>query len=194
MAKQLTNTPTGVLTGFVAIEKPSTKFDDTGVYSCQVAFTGKDAVKMEGIIDGLMSGAAQIGLSKDVKRSANPPYTMENKTLTVKFKQKARISSKTGQVYEMNIKLYDAKGVLIEQEIGLGTGSLVKVAFSAYSWAVASLGAGITLQPVCIQVIKLVKYAGGSSNPFEAEEGYTAAVKNDQPFGDTDDTTDDNDF
>jgi len=189
---QLIVTPTGTLSGFVAIEQPSTKFDDDGVYSCQVDFTGSDATGMKVAIDKLMKESLDAGEPRGVKRAANPPYTVADKVLTVKFKQKAKVKTRDGRVYEMAIKLYDATGREIEEELGLGTGSKVKVAYTSYGWAVAALGCGVTLQPGSIQVIELVKYEGASSNPFEAVEGFTAAEKETTPFEDTVD--DDGDF
>ena len=182
MANALTVTPTGSLTGFVAIEKPSTKFDDNGIYSCQVAFTGKDAKEMKGIIDGLMADSVAAGAKKGVKKVANAPYTIENKTLTVKFKQKAVIKSRAGKTFEMKVKVYDAAGKEVDEDTGMSADSKVKVAFSSYAWAVAALGCGVTLQPSCVQIIELVKYQAAGSNPFDAVDGYEAAKKDSNPF------------
>lgn len=175
MGKGLINTPTGTIVGFCAIEKPSTKFDDLGVYSCQVEFLGDDAKAMKAVVDGLMADSLKVGTQ--VTRAAIPPYTIANKTITIKFKQRAVIKTKAGDKYNKIIKLFDATGQLIEKDIGLSAGSEVKIAFSTYSWAVPSLGCGVTLQPACIQVIKLVKFVDKDINPFEVEEGYQAAKK-----------------
>lgn len=174
-------TPNGKLTGFVAIEKPSTKFDENGVYSCQVAFTGSDAKAMKEMIDGFM--AESMNKSAKVKKPGMPPYTIEGKTLVVKFKQKARIVTKAGDVYEKEIKVYDAANKLVEEPLFMGEGSTVRVAFKPYLWAVAALGCGCTLQLEMVQVIDLVKRtSGGSDNPFESTEGFTAAKKDVNPF------------
>ena len=175
-------TPNGKLTGFVAIEKPSTKFDDNGVYSCQVAFTGADAKEMVKLIDGLMEDANKNG--KVAKRKAQPPYTIEDKTLVVKFKNKARITSRSGEVFEKTIKIFDAQNKAVTEPLFMGEGSVVRIAFKPYCWSVAALGNGCTLQLEMVQVIDLVKREQGSSegNPFEATEGFTAARKNDNPF------------
>jgi len=181
-------TPNGTLTGFVAIEKPSTKFDDNGVFSCQVAFTGEDAKKMKKEIDNAM--AESLKNAKGVKRAANPPYTIEGKTLVVKFKQKARIVTRKGDVWEKDVKLFDAANKPITEYIAVGEGSVVKVAYDSYAWGVAALGAGITLQLQMVQVIDLVKRSsgdGGVDNPFEATEGFTAANKKTNPFEGSDD-------
>jgi hypothetical protein len=174
-------TPIGTLTGFVAIEKPSTKFDDNGVYSCQVSFTGKDAKEMKETIDAYMEESKTN--SKKVSRMANPPYTIEGKTLVVKFKQKARILSRSGDFYEKEVKLFDAKNNPVEEQLFLGEGSAVRVAYKPYLWGVAALGCGCTLQLEMVQVIDLVKrQSGGEANPFGEEEGFVAAKKDVNPF------------
>lgn len=189
-------TPNGKLTGFVAIEKPSTKFDDNGVYSCQVAFTGDAAKKMKKVIDELMAESAS--KNKKVKKAAQPPYTIEDKMLVVKFKQKARIVTRGGDVWEKEVKIFDAKNKKVEEPLFMGEGSTVRVAYKPYLWQVAALGCGCTLQLEMVQVIDLVKReAGGTDNPFDAVEGFTAADKDANPFeagDDEDDTEEDEDI
>ena len=68
MAKELTVTPVGILTGFVALEKPSVKFDNNGIYCCQVAFTGADAKDMKRKINQLMDHSFTTGSKSGIKR------------------------------------------------------------------------------------------------------------------------------
>lgn len=171
-------TPTGSLTGFVAIEKPSTKFNEDGVYSCQVAFTGPAAQEMKSRIDDYMKASL---LSSKGKKAANAPYTIEDKTLIVKFKNKAMIRTRTGETINLTVRLYDAKNKEINEQINLGEGSLVKVAYQPYLWNVSSLGAGCSLQLSMVQVIKLEARTAAGGSPFGEESGFTAPPK-DNPF------------
>jgi len=171
-------TPTGTLTGFVAVEKPSTKFNEDGVYSCQVAFTGPAAQEMKSRIDAYMKTSL---LTSKGKKAANAPYTIEDKTLIVKFKNKAMIKRRTGEVINLTIRLYDAKNKEINEQINLGEGSIVKVAYQPYLWNVTSLGAGCSLQLSMVQVIKLEAHASTGGSPFGEESGFTAGPK-DNPF------------
>ena len=189
---QVVVTPTGTLSGFVALETPSTKFDDDGVYSCQVDFTGDDAQMMKRALDKLVADSVSDGLKRGVKKAANPPYTIANKVLTVKFKQKAKIKARDGRTFDMTVKIFDAKGKEVTEDLGIGTGTEVRVAYTSYAWAVAALGCGVTLQPGSVQIIKLVKYEGSGSNPFDAVDGFTAAEKASSPF-EADDVADDDD-
>lgn len=173
-------TPIGRLTGFTAIERPSTKFDDNGVYSCQVAFKGEGAKAMKKLIDGYMEKS--LDSNKSVKKAANPPYSVENKELIVKFKQKARIVSRSGEVYEKDVKIFDAANEKVNEPLFMGEDSQVRVAFNPYMWQVPALGCGVTLQLEMVQVIELVKREGGGGNPFEEMEGFVAAKKDVNPF------------
>jgi len=140
---QVVVTPTGTLSGFVALETPSTKFDDDGVYSCQVDFTGDDAQMMKRALDKLVADSVSDGLKRGVKKAANPPYTVANKVLTVKFKQKAKIKARDGRTFDMTVKIFDAKGKEVAEDLGIGTGTEVRVAYTSYAWAVAALGCGV---------------------------------------------------
>lgn len=171
--KKAVVTPTGIVSGFVAIETPSTKFDPDGTYSVQVDFVGNDAKHMKKAIDKLMADSLEAGIRREVTRAANPPYSIKNKILTVKFKQKAVIKARDGRTFNKDVKIFDAKGKPVNTDLGIGADSFIKVAYTDYLWAVSALGCGVSLQPEFIQVIKLVKYEGGSdANPFEIEEGY----------------------
>jgi len=177
-------TPTGILTGFIAIERPSTKFHDDGVYSCQMAFTGEDATVMKRNIDGYIKDS--LSTASNANKSAAPPYTIDGETLIVKFKSNALIRKRNGEVINLNIKLYDASNKEITAPIGIGEGSLAKIAYKPYLWAVSALGAGCTLQLSMIQVVDLVRseYLDGmSATPFKKLEGYTM----DTPFNDDND-------
>jgi len=191
---QLIVTPTGTISGFVALETPSTKFDDAGIYSCQVDFTGEDAKIIKTDIDNMIAEAIAEGLKSGVKKAATPPYTVDNKVLTVKFKQKAQIKARDGRTFDMTVKIYDAKGKEVAEDLCIGVGTEVRIAYTSYSWAVASLGCGVTLQPGSVQIIKLVKYEGSGLNPFEELEGFTTADKESIPFEDGVDADNTGDF
>lgn len=173
-------TPIGQLTGFVAIETPSVKFGPA-TYSCKMAFTGTEAKKMKEAIDMIMLDSKAKSGSKG---SANPPYKVEDKQLIVSFKQKAEIKSRAGKVYEMTVKVYDAKGQPVNEVLGMGSGTECRISYSPYMWTVPSLGgAGATLQLEMIQILKLVKYeGGGGGNPFGEVEGDFVIETKTNPF------------
>lgn len=172
-------TPNGIITGFCALEKPSTKFNPDGIYSCQVIFTGTDAIGMKEMIDGYMDMSLREAKPK-VNHAAVPPYIVDQddqNSLHLKFKAKAIIRTKDGSEINKSPKIYDTKKNEITEPIGIGAGSIVKVAFRPYLWAVAALGAGCSLQLEMVQIINLVvsNYFNDGPPPFDAEsDGYIA--------------------
>lgn len=193
-------TPKVKLSGYVFIEHPSTKYKPEGEYSCKADYTGTAAKKMKKTLDDFMKES--LAKASNAKKEANPPYiisgTGDKMVLTVTFKQKAVIITKTGEKFEKEVKLFDAKANPIEEQIMLGAGSTVIISYSVYMWNVSATGAGITLQPEMIQVIDLVKREQNfTENPFSERDGYTAAKKDQSPFSpedNTDDTAEDDEY
>lgn len=189
---KITKTPKGKIVGFISIEKPSTKFDPNGEYSCKVAFTGEDAKTMKKTIDDIMEESRN-GTNNSTRLAA-PPYTVENKQLVVKFKEKARIN-KFGTMIDTEISLYDSKKNKINDFIGLGKESVVSIAYKPYVWNNPSLGSGCTLQLKMVQIFELVKMDMESNedfNPFDADEG-SFQIENDDSGLEEEELNDDTD-
>ena len=162
-------TPEGTIKGFAAIQKPSEKYN---TYSCKMAFTGADAKTMKDLIDGYMKESM---VKSGAKTTAKPPYNIIDKQLIVSFKNKAEVTSRTGKKFDIQVKVFDAKGQPIEELLGIGEGTVGRISFNPYMWSVPAIGgAGVTMQLEMFQVINLVKYSNNnsvSSNPFDAVEG-----------------------
>ncbi|MFH1952540.1 MAG: hypothetical protein ABIL06_13085 [Pseudomonadota bacterium] len=79
------------------------------------------------------------------------------------------ITFKTGEQYPP--KIFDKHGQIIPQEVLVGNGSKVRVAFTMASYD--GFGGGVTMYLGAVQVIELVEYQGGSASDygFEVEEG-----------------------
>lgn len=196
-------TPFGVVRGFAAIVKPSTKFDDNGVYSFNLEFSGADAKEMKTKIDGWMKKSMK---EAEATRSANPPYEVnkENKTLTVKFKLKAVIKTRKGD-WERSIDLYGPKGGKVRIPKKYAEGTELRVNCEPYMWNVPSMGAGITIQPLAVQFRKVVEWTPDAVDPDEhvfediseqcAADGQREPLEpqEDDDFADDDTDTDDGD-
>lgn len=194
------------LYGFVSLETADTKFDDKGVYHTKAYFRGEDAKAAKAVIDKAMKSNAK---AKGAKKLANPPYTVEvvedANALVVKFKMKAKIETRSGDVFEKKVSFFDSKGAAIEGKLGIAAGSKVNIAATLYGWNVASAGAGVSLQPANIQVIELVSYQKTSGSIFDTLEGGFEAseelvqdtLSDDgqaEPAEDTDEEDDDEEF
>ena len=70
------------------------------------------------------------------------------------------------EIWERKPKQYDSQGNLIDVQVGAG--SELIVACDIYAWDTGS-NKGITLQPIAVQVIKLVEYV--EKHGFDAVEG-----------------------
>mgnify|MGYP005839752281 CR=1 FL=1 len=159
---KLETTPIGTLSGFVALETPSFKFDEDGIYSCKMLFEGKNAVAMKEKIDSHIEDANIKNKSK-----LSFPYEIdENEKLIVRFKQKGKKTSINGEVYEYNIKFFNSKAEEITTPLDMGEGSKIKIAYTPYVWNSPGFGVGCTMQPVMVQVIELVKFSR-DDNPFD---------------------------
>jgi len=167
-------TPFGVVKGFAAIDKPSTKFDDDGIYSFNLEFAGKDAKEMKAEIDHWMGDSLE---ESGAKKAANPPYEInkDDKTLIVKFKLKAVIISRSGGRYEKTIDLYGANGGKIRKPKRYAEGSVLRASYTVYMWNAGASGAGITLQPVAVQFKKVVEWESTERPEFDAVDGYDEA-------------------
>jgi hypothetical protein len=159
-------------------------YNDNGefAYSTSLLARGQDAADFMKLIDGLMTASqAQF----DAKKLEEPPYEpyvdRDNKAhegvTRFKFKVKTGIETSRG-IWNRKPYFLDAalKPCAVEPMIGEGTEA--RVAFQVYNWQ--SKGkAGITLQPIFLQIVKLVEYqphqiSGEEVGFTPIDGGYTA--------------------
>lgn len=147
--------PKGVAV-YPRLNTPSTKFKEEGEYSVRLAIPVADASQF---LEKIKSVARefykeQCALLKKEKLKVHPfPWEEDGNTVTVKFTNVAKITSKSGQVYEMKVALLDTKGNPITDLIG--GGSVLKVASEVKPWYVPALGVGVSLRLKAVQVLDL---------------------------------------
>jgi hypothetical protein len=90
-------------------------------------------------------------------------------TLTCKFSVNAIVKTKKGRDWERQPVIFDSRGVVVKDCPSLGTGTEARIRFIVYRWESTS-AVGITLQPIAIQVRKLVERTEGGGG-FDAVEG-----------------------
>jgi len=193
--------------------RPDTKFDADGVYSIKLRLPKDQADATTDYINQVMSESLDMAkkenpTKKGSIKSGNPPYTdvydeQGNETGEVEFnfKQKAVIKTRRGTM-EKKPAVFDAKGKPIVEEVDVGNGSTVKVAYEAIPYYTAIAGAGVSLRLTAVQLVSLVQGAGGlGSFKFEEEEGYEFSESDvkqpDEIFTEDDNTevtTDNGDF
>ncbi len=167
------------------VNKPDTKFDENGVFTCDLIL---DAAEAEPLIKSLTeirdAGYKDFLVSekKQKLKLAPLPWKPEedeagNETgrMVLKFKLKAKGKGRDGTMYDRKVALFDSKGKPTTAEVWGGSG--IKVAFEPRAWYVAAHGVGIGLQLKAVQVIELVTkgdrsaegYGFGKEDGFEAE-------------------------
>ena len=159
------------------VNKPNTTFDPDGAYSCDIVVTEGEAKEFTSKMEAIRDQAHEMEENKTGKKirvcDAFPVKQTDDGDWIIRSKQKAKgKNSRTGEVYEFNIKLFDAQGSPCDVEVG--GGSKVKMALKPYTWYSPSLGFGISLQLKAVQIMELItpssSGAGASSFGFTSEE------------------------
>ena len=138
------------------------KGQDTGKYTCKIVFTGEALEKMKKLINDALVEAYGPKRAAAVWASEKPPIRTKDGKSFVNFSTKA--TSQDGK--PRKVAICDSKGRLVERELNVGSGSIIKIQGSMSIFAPKDPGVAFYLNAV--QVIKLVEYKGGAS--FEAED------------------------
>lgn len=189
-------TPLGIAS-YPWVTKPDTKFNPDGEYSVSLTFRDDDAAITTLISDELEKSVAKAKEQNQGKKikTANTPITEnEDGSITIKFKLKAKVTPKNGEPFEQRPALFDAKNKPLSNDIKIGGGSKVKVAFEVVPFFTALIGAGVTLRLKALQVIELVEYsskAGGLSG-FSEEDGYESREQTKEETSDFENQSEEN--
>ena len=174
---------------------------DTGKFSVQLKLSEEDTKELMDTLEKEWEAASNSPDFKDkkFKKGTVPNLSYrEDKDGDIIFKAKtnATIKSKTGEVFNKTVPIFDAKGKPIKGDIGHG--SVVKLNISLAPYAVSTTNYGIAMYLNGVQVITMRHKgdygADASSLGFGEEEGYSVAEDedmNDVPF-DTEEEEKDN--
>lgn len=90
-----------------------------------------------------------------------------------KFKTKSSYRTKSGDIMNRVVPIYDSQGKPLPKNVDIGHGSIVKVAFSIQPYYKTKNIRGLTLYLNAVQVLELVERGDGdaASFGFGAEEG-----------------------
>jgi hypothetical protein len=202
-------TPKGELVGFNAIATPSIKFNPDGVYNANILIAKEAGEQLEKTIKEVLTEQYKSYGKGSVKQPVTriKPYVTVEKNddgevtketpdsqdrYILKTSAKAKIKCKSGEVIDVKIPMYDAKGKPIK-DIKLGEGSIVKLSLSLDGYTIAGK-TGVSIKLKACQVIDLVEYQGGgnaASYGFGEEEGFEASDSEDTDTTETSDETED---
>jgi len=194
MSKQTYNklvTPVGV-SQFAWLNKPDTKFDENGHYKVNLIVSANDAKPLIKSINDEIAKAVEMAKEKSKGKNiktANTPFEEEVVEETVngkkvmkptgniifKFKAKAKIIMKNGDVIDNKVPIFDSKGTPMTNQVW--SGSEMKASADMIPYYTAMAGAGVSLRLKAVQITKLVEGSGASSSSHgfsEVKDGYTA--------------------
>jgi hypothetical protein len=173
---------------WATLNKPDTKFNEAGIYSVKLQFTGDDAQKLSAFLDTKLqesiAEAKKENVGKKIKEASAPYEWTDDNTIVVNFKMKASGIGKSGMSWSRKPALFDAKGKPLVGEVRVGQGSLLAVSYEPSLFYTSLIGAGVSLRLNAVQIVKLVEYTGGPDNPGfgEHEGGYEVEEESTTPF------------
>jgi len=167
--------------------EPDTKFNPLGDYSINLQMPVAQSVAMSEQLEGIVQAKFKEAV-KDDPRLKNTLTTQEvcqpvfdrdtgddTGNVEFKFKLKAKVQRRDGTHYEQQPAVLDSKKVPMSNDILIGNGSRVKVAFEPVPYVMASTKkAGVSLRLKAVQVIDLVEYGNSVASVFDEEDGFVA--------------------
>ena len=154
--------------------------EDLG-YDCKLILSPEEEEKLTEFLHKELAKAAAspefAGKKLDAPNSFIGIGTTQDGETFFKFKTKSTFKTKSGDVMNRVIPIFDAHGKPLPKSVDVGHGSIVKVCYSVCPFWKSSKVKGLTLILNAVQVIELVERgkADFGSYGFEAEEnGYSA--------------------
>lgn len=180
------------------LNRPDTTFNPDGTYQTNLILDPKDK-KTKALCKQIKEAYEEAKIefkkkNKKKKYAALPYFKNEDGDIEIKFSQKAKIKTKSGDVFEKTVNIYDSKKNPCKANIGQGT--IMKVAFEIISYYHPKNGTGVTLRLKAVQIFELVEYTGSqdaSDYGFEEEDGFEADGDDDNDDSDDDDEEEDED-
>ena len=158
-------------------------------YTIQVKFSKEDTDKVLAILEEELESAKNSSEFKGKRWSKEPRMGFredQNGDIVFKFKTKATIKTKAGDIVKRTVPVYDSVGKPVD--VAIGNGSVVRVAFQIVPYWKSSTNNGLSLYLDAVQVIELIEYNGGGNATafgFDVEEGgFVGGSAN--PFDDED--------
>lgn len=145
-------------------------------YTIQLQLSKSDSEKLLAKLEEELAVAKKSSEFSGKRWSKEPNMGVrydKNEDMVFKFKTHTTIKTKTGEIIERSIPIFDAKGNPFKGDFGHG--STVKVAFSIAPYHMSATNNGLSLYLNAIQLINLVEPNSGgnaSSFGFEQEDGF----------------------
>jgi hypothetical protein len=182
--KDIHTTPVGVANYpyiFVAdnqFEKPD------GVYSVKLTLSDEDAKPFVKIYEETLL-ARQQKENTDKRAPHNQYKVLKNGGIEFKFKLKAKVTMRDGTDFEQRPKILNSDKTVAEQQ-PVFSGSKMKIAFQAVSWANNLQGVGVALRLKAVQLIDVVSEkpkGNGDNSSSDYDYGFSKEKVSNVPSG-----------
>ena len=167
--------------------EPDTKFNPLGDFSINLQMPVAQAAAMSEQLEAIVQAEFNKAIKQDPRLKntlttqdvCQPVFDRDTGDDTgnveFKFKLKAKVQKRDGTYYEQQPAVLDSKKVPMTNDILIGNGSRVKVAFEPIPYVMASTKkAGVSLRLKAVQVIDLVEYGTSAASVFDEEDGFVA--------------------
>ena len=180
--KNILTTPAGVLV-YPHLNSPDYKFDEAGVYQTKLRLSGKDVTALTALCKKVQKEAAAEAKEngkfkgKGAVPLADLPISEDDDGNTMfNFKMKAKGTTRNGETFTREPKLFDAKGrPCMDAKVGGGTVAII--AFETYGYYAKMVGgAGVSLRLEAVQVLDLKEWGNGRDAEgfgFAEQDGFS---------------------
>lgn len=167
--------------------EPDTKFNPLGDYSINLQMPVAEGAAMSEQLESIVQAEFNKAIKKEPRLKntlttqdvCQPVYDRDTGDDTgnveFKFKLKAKVQKRDGTYYEQQPAVIDSKKVPMTNDILIGNGSRVKVAFEPIPYVMqTNKKVGVALRLKAVQVIDLVEYGNSATSVFDEEDGFVA--------------------
>lgn len=167
--------------------EPDTKFNPLGDYSINLQMPVAEGAAMSEQLEAIVQAEFNKAVKADPRLKntlttqdvCQPVYDRDTGDDTgnveFKFKLKAKVQKRDGTYYEQQPAVIDSKKVPMTNDILIGNGSRVKVAFEPIPYVMqTNKKVGVALRLKAVQVIDLVEYGNSAASVFDEEDGFVA--------------------
>ena len=180
--KQIHTTETGV-GHYPYLFTADTQFEKAGVFSVKLVLSDENAKPIVKLYEETLKARQE--KENTQKRSAHNRYkVLKDGGIEFKFKLKNKVTMKDGTDFEQRPKILNADKTIAEEQ-PIYSGSKMKIAFQAVSWANNLQGVGVTLRLKAVQLIEVVseKPNKQSESKSDYDYGFTAEKVSNVPHG-----------
>ncbi|PWM76713.1 MAG: hypothetical protein DBY32_11355 [Phascolarctobacterium sp.] len=172
MRNKIFTTPKGVA-WYPHLRTPET-FEGSEIgYTIKVMFDTETALKFQQHLEAELEKAKAAFPGKNFKNPFLGASEDNDGNLMFKFKANTSFKTKAGDIIHRTIPIYDSTGKPLDEKADIGTGSVVRVAYSIFPYYKSAQTNGLSLRLEAVQVIeyKAPYSKDAESYGFGTEEG-----------------------